>query len=30
MPLLVLQKIRDLVKNGATVIGPRPLTDSGL
>ncbi len=30
MPLPVLQKIRDLVKDGATVIGPRPLTDSGL
>ncbi|WP_257666175.1 glycosyl hydrolase [Parapedobacter tibetensis] len=30
MPLSVIQKIRELVHAGATVIGPRPLTDSGL
>lgn len=30
MPLAVLQKISSLVKAGATVIGPRPLQDSGL
>jgi hypothetical protein len=30
MPLPVIKKIRELVKNGATVIGPKPQTDSGL
>ena len=30
MPLAVITKIRDLVKAGATVIGPKPATDSGL
>jgi len=30
MPLPVMQKIKELVKAGATVIGPLPLTDSGL
>ena len=30
MPLPVARKIRSLVKAGATVIGPRPQTDSGL
>lgn len=30
MPLPVLQKIKDLVQAGATVIGPRPEKDSGL
>jgi hypothetical protein len=30
MPLAVLNKIGDLIKAGATVIGPKPLQDSGL
>jgi len=30
MPLTVLQKIAQLVEAGATVVGPRPLEDSGL
>ncbi|WP_431215962.1 glycosylhydrolase-like jelly roll fold domain-containing protein [Puia sp. P3] len=30
MPLKVLQKIAALVKAGATVVGPRPVEDSGL
>jgi hypothetical protein len=30
MPLEVLEKIRDLVKQGATVVGPRPATVPGL
>ncbi len=30
MPLEVLEKIRDLVKEGATVVGPRPVTVPGL
>ena len=30
MPLALLNKIADLVKAGATVIGPKPLQDSGL
>lgn len=30
MPLKVLQKISELVKAGATVIGPKPVQDSGL
>ncbi|HTI09014.1 MAG TPA: glycosyl hydrolase, partial [Puia sp.] len=30
MPLTILQKIAQLVEAGATVVGPRPLEDSGL
>lgn len=30
MPLKVLRKIAELVKAGATVLGPRPIEDSGL
>ena len=30
MPLKVLEKIEQLVKAGATVVGPRPVEDSGL
>jgi hypothetical protein len=30
MPVEVLQKIRDLVKAGATVVGPKPESDPGL
>jgi hypothetical protein len=30
MPLEVLKKIAQLVKDGATVVGPRPVEDSGL
>jgi len=30
MPVEVVQKIRELVKAGATVIGPKPLADPGL
>lgn len=30
MPLPVVKKVRELVKEGATVVGPGPLADSGL
>jgi len=30
MPLPIVLKIKELIKSGATVIGPRPQTDSGL